>query len=86
MLKRESTKKLRFVVVKKLVIAVMKEPASVVMKKPAVVMRKKCTRVVRQKGIHVDLMSCRIRTACRFIAMTRNYMFCSVKLRGNDMS
>jgi hypothetical protein len=67
-LKRESAKKPAsdvmkkpaFIVMKKPAFIVMKKPASVVMKKPAIVMRKKCTGVVHQKGIHVDLMSCRI--------------------------
>ena len=61
MLKRESAKKPGSAVMKKSAFIVMKKPASVVMKKPAIVMRKKCTGVVHQKGIHVDLMSCRIR-------------------------
>ena len=68
MLKRESAKKPASVVTKKPASIVMKKPASVVtkklasvvMKKHAFVMRKKCTRVVHQKGIHMDLMSCRI--------------------------
>ena len=68
MLKRESAKKPASVVTKKPASVVMKKPASVVtkklasvvMKKHAFVMRKKCTRVVHQKGIHVDLMPCRI--------------------------
>ena len=60
MLKRESAKKLASVVTKKPASVVMKKLVPVVMKKHAFVMRKTCTRVVHQKGIHVDLMPCRI--------------------------